>query len=69
MTRAVGCQREARRHDIGATLATGTVQGSGPRSARSVAVKVPRTPGIARAAAVSMRSIVACACGERTRLD
>src|SRR5204862_4123147 len=32
------------------------------------AVKTPRTPGIARAAAVSMPSIAACPCGERSTM-
>ena len=44
---------------MGAMLATGTVQGSAPRLDKSAAVNTPNTPGRARAAVVSMRSIIA----------
>ena len=51
---------------IGATLATGTEHGSGPSPCKSPAVKTPSTPGMASAAVVSIPSIAACACGDRT---
>jgi hypothetical protein len=55
---------------IGATVATWAMHGSlpMPSASRSAAVKMPRTPGIARAAAVSMPSIAACPCGERSTM-
>jgi hypothetical protein len=36
-------------------------------AARSSPVKIPTTPGIARAAPASMLRIAACACGERRK--
>ena len=46
MTRAIGCQREARRHDHRRDACHRNGAGQRPRSARSVAVKIPRTPGM-----------------------
>ena len=36
-------------------------------SATSLPVKIATTPGIARAAVVSIETILACACGERRK--